>query len=233
MLHNGQAASAASLSSASPHHSVASSGGAQLHTPTSLQAGHQTVGQIQRLPMHGNNSDTAFNQFIQQQQPHHHSHHQQGQQPNHPHQSLHPAGLFHHANANFNPNHVRAGNGSRYSSNHRLSSNALQSLQEQNLSLPYESNSNSSSNTLCTNASSATGHLSSFGHHLNEDGAVRFIDDRALIELSVRELNKRLHGKPKDIIQKLKQKRRTLKNRGYAQNCRYVLNHLTDRFLAR
>lgn len=220
-VHNAQTASAANLSSASPHHNNA----AQLHAPlqagSGQLAGHQ--GQMQRLPMHANNGDT-FNQFGIQQ-PHHHPHHQQSQQPAHHHQSLHSAGLFHPANTNFNPNHhsnhTRSGSASRYaaSNHHRLSSNALQSLQEQNL--PYESNSNSSSNTLCTNTSSTTGHLSSFAHHLNDDG-VRFIDDRALIELSVRELNKRLHGKPKDIIQKLKQKRRTLKNRGYAQNCRYV-----------
>ena len=46
------------------------------------------------------------------------------------------------------------------------------------------------------------------------------IDDDTLMSLSVRDLNKRLHGYPRDIVSKLKQKRRTLKNRGYAQNCR-------------
>lgn len=46
------------------------------------------------------------------------------------------------------------------------------------------------------------------------------IDDELLMCLSVRELNKRLHGYPRDAVVRLKQKRRTLKNRGYAQNCR-------------
>jgi hypothetical protein len=38
--------------------------------------------------------------------------------------------------------------------------------------------------------------------------------------LGTKELNRRLHNLPEAIRQNLKQRRRTLKNRNYAQNCR-------------
>lgn len=58
--------------------------------------------------------------------------------------------------------------------------------------------------------------------------ATEFIDDDELLSLPIRDLNKRLRNLSKDEVLKIRKRRRSLKNRGYATSCRQRRVELKD-----
>ncbi|CAD5208787.1 unnamed protein product [Bursaphelenchus xylophilus] len=54
----------------------------------------------------------------------------------------------------------------------------------------------------------------------DKDGKILGLTESELARLSVRQLNQKLQGLDRETVSMVKQKRRTLKNRGYALNCR-------------
>lgn len=105
----------------------------------------------------------------------------------------------------------------------RLSSN--ERVRRSCRSSSSDPNSNANSNLIHEAATYRDADIEHTNTHITvtnmENGVTKTLTNYELTSFSVRQLNKIVQGFPKQTITKLKQRRRTLKNRGYAQNCRH------------
>lgn len=71
-----------------------------------------------------------------------------------------------------------------------------------------------------TSCGSAVASPAVFEHTEQNHFSYTELEDNELKQLSVKELNTKLKGQPKEAVKAAKKRRRTLKNRGYAHSCR-------------